>query len=88
MKQQQTGHELIEQKASDIMQKVSEVTGTLQTIDYYIEDIPDSIPEHIMWTIRHTYRTLESVIGDASAINDTSEELRRSGSTRGAANVQ
>ena len=78
MKEQaKTGHKLIEEKASDIVQKTAETAGTLQTLDYLIEEMRDGIPDHIIWTIRHAYRTIESATEDAAAIHEISEQMRR-----------
>jgi len=75
--QSKTGHELIEEKASDIVQKTAETVGTLQTLDYLIEEMGDQIPDNIIWTIRHAYRTIESATEDAASIHEISEQMRR-----------
>ncbi|MCF6207198.1 MAG: hypothetical protein L3J47_09955 [Sulfurovum sp.] len=76
-KQSKTEHKLIEEKASDIVQKTAETAGTLQTLDYLIEEMGDKIPDNIIWTIRHAYRTIESVTEDATAIHEISEQMRK-----------
>lgn len=79
LKEPKTGHELIEEKASDIIQKNAEVTSTLKILDRYAEETPGVMDDDILWAIRHAYRTIESAIEDAGTISDTSEEMRRAG---------
>jgi hypothetical protein len=77
IKEEKTGFALIEEKASDIIQKTAEVEGTLKVLDYYAEAEPDTIPDEVLWMIRHAYRTIESATRDAGEISDTAENMRQ-----------
>ena len=74
---QKTALDHIALKASDIIQKTAEVVGTLRVIDFYAEENPGEIPDAVLWSIRHAYRTIEDATKDAGIITDTSEEARR-----------
>jgi hypothetical protein len=75
--EEKTGFALIEEKASDIIQKNAEVEGTLKILDYYAEAVLETIPDEVLWIIRHAYRTVESAIQDAGEISDTAESMRQ-----------